>query len=150
MTSPDRWVLHDALDAQGKKVRARQFMNGEPTRFDGRLRVPVLHPGNPLDFSLRGRRGLSRGHRKGRSTPAELAPGDVQLFPAEVDTRPEPYFLVNVARLVKCIDDESLRGGAYWKPEDNRPDMLGQYRAVMGMRIDPSKVGDAKVFRPWG
>ncbi|MCY1083309.1 imm11 family protein [Archangium lansingense] len=27
--------------------------------------------------------------------------------------------------------------------------MAGLYRAVYGMRIDPSKVGDAKVFRTW-
>ncbi len=38
----------------------------------------------------------------------------------------------------------------YWKPEDNRPDKLGQYRAVYGLRIDPTKVGDARIFRPWG
>jgi hypothetical protein len=84
------------------------------------------------------------------STLAELAPDDVQLYPVEVDSRPEPYFLVNVARQVKCIDDETSEEVLYWKPEDNRPDLLGQYRSVGGMRIDPSKVGDAKVFRPWG
>jgi hypothetical protein len=38
----------------------------------------------------------------------------------------------------------------YWRHEDNRPDKLGEYRAVYGMRIDPSKVGDARIFRPWG
>ncbi|WP_235216524.1 imm11 family protein [Archangium violaceum] len=84
------------------------------------------------------------------STLAELAPGDVQLYPAVVDSRPEPYVLVNVARQVKCIDDETSEEVLYWKPEDNRPDLLGQYRSVGGMRIDPSKVGDAKVFRPRG
>jgi hypothetical protein len=67
-----------------------------------------------------------------------------------VDSRPEPYFLVNVARLVKCIDDETSEEVLYWTPEDDRPDKLGQYRAVYGMRIDPSKVGDARVFRTWG
>jgi hypothetical protein len=81
---------------------------------------------------------------------AELAPGDVQLFPVEVESRPEPYFLVNVARQVKCIDDEASEEVHYWTPEDGRPDKVGQYQAVYGMRIDPSKVGDARVFRPWG
>ena len=38
----------------------------------------------------------------------------------------------------------------YWKPEDNRPDKLGEYCAVHRMRIDPAKAGDARVFRPWG
>ncbi|EPX61952.1 hypothetical protein D187_009855 [Cystobacter fuscus DSM 2262] len=150
MSSPDRWVLDDTLDAQGQPVGARLYLNAVPIRFDGRLRVPILHPGSPLDFSLADAGDFPVVTEKVASTLAELAPDDVQLYPAEVDSRPEPYFLVNVARLVKCIDDETSEEVLYWKPEDNRPDLLGQYRSVGGMRIDPSKVGDAKVFRPWG
>ena len=39
-----------------------------------------------------------------------------------------------------------------WVPEDenDQPELAGQYRNVVGMRIDKSRVGDAKVFRPWG
>jgi hypothetical protein len=150
MSSPERWVLDDTLDAQGKRVGARLYLNETPIRFDGRLRVPILHPGSPLDYSLADAGDFPVVTEEVASTLAELAPGDVQLYPAEVDTRPEPYFLVNVARLVKCIDDETSEEVLYWTSEDNRPDLLGQYRAVYGMRIDPSKVGDAKVFRPWG
>ncbi|HZH78823.1 MAG TPA: DUF1629 domain-containing protein [Archangium sp.] len=150
MSSPDRWVLDDTLDAQGQPVGARLYLNAVPLRFEGRLRVPLLHPGHPLDFSLADAGDFPVVTENVASTLAELAPGDVQLYPVEVDSRPEPYFLVNVARLVKCIDDETSEEVLYWKPEDNRPDKLGQYRSVGGMRIDPSKVGDAKVFRPWG
>jgi hypothetical protein len=150
MSSPDRWVLDDTLDAQGQPVGARLYLNAVPLRFEGRLRVPILHPGHPLDFSLADAGDFPVVTENVASTLAELAPGDVQLYPVEVDSRPEPYFLVNVARLVKCIDDETSEEVLYWKPEDNRPDKLGQYRSVGGMRIDPSKVGDAKVFRPWG
>jgi hypothetical protein len=103
-----------------------------------------------LDYSLADAGDFPVVTEKVASTLAELAPGDVQLYPAEVDTRPEPYFLVNVARQVKCIDDAACAEVSYWEPEDNRPDLLGQYRSVFGMRIDPSQVGDAKVFRPWG
>jgi hypothetical protein len=150
MSSPDRWVLDDTLDAQGQRVEPRLYLNEAPVRFDGRLRVPILHPGSPLDFSFADSRAFPVVTEKVASTLAELAPDDVQLYPVEVDSRPEPYFLVNVARLVKCIDDETSEEVLYWKPEDDRPDLLGQYRSVGSMRIDPSKVGDAKVFRPWG
>jgi hypothetical protein len=150
MTSPERWVLGDTLDAQGKKVGARLYLNEEPTRLDGRLRVPILHVGSPLDFSFADTGDFPVVTANVASTLAELAPGDVQLYPAEVDTRPEPYFLVNVARLVRCIDDAACAEVRYWKPEHGRPDKVGQYRAVYGMRIAPAQVGDAKVFRPWG
>jgi hypothetical protein len=150
MSSPERWVLGNTLDAQGKEVEERLYLNEEPTRFDGRLRVPILHPGSPLDFSCADGGDFPVVIEKIASTLAELAPDDVQLYPAEVDSRSEPYFLVNVARLVKCIDEAACAEVRYWEPDDGRPDKLGQYRAVYGMRIDPAKVGDAKVFRPWG
>jgi len=150
MTSPDRWLLGDPLDEQGKEVRGRRFMSGEPTRVDGRLRVPVYHPGTPLDFTRVDTGGFPVVSEKVARVLAEVARGDVQLFPVEVESRPEPYFLLNVACLVRCIDDAACVEVSYWTPEDGRPDKVGQYRAVSGMRIDPSKVGDARVFRPWG
>jgi hypothetical protein len=150
MSSPERWLLGTTLDTQGKEVGARLFLNEKPIHFDGRLRVSIYHPGSPLDFSVADLGDFPVVTEKVASVLAELAPNDVQLYPAEVDSRPEPYFLINVARLVRCIDDEASEGVRYWKPEDGQPDKVGQYRAVYGMRIDPSKVGDAKVFRPWG
>lgn len=150
MTSPDRWLLSDPLDDQGKEVRTRQFMSGEPTRCDGRLRVPVYHPGTPLDFTRVDTGAIPVVTEKVARVLTGLAPDDVQLFPVEVESRPETYFLVNVTRLVKCIDDESCTEVLYWQPEDGRPEKVGQYRDVYGMRIDPSKVADARVFRPWG
>jgi hypothetical protein len=150
MSSPDRWLLRDPIDEHGKEVRTRQFMSGEPTRFDGRLRVPVYHPGTSLDFTRVDTGAIPVVTEKVARVLTELVPGDVQLFPVEVDSRPEPYFLVNVTHLVKCIDDEASEEVRYWRPEDGRPEKVGQYRAVHGMRIDASKVVGAKVFRPWG
>ncbi|WNG29521.1 hypothetical protein F0U62_40140 [Cystobacter fuscus] len=150
MTSPDRWLLGDPVDEQGCEVRTRQFMSGESIRFDGRLRVPIYHPGTPLDFTRVDPGAIPVVTEKVARILTELAPGDVQLFPVEVESRPETYFLVNVARLVKCIDDEASAEVQYWKPEDGRPEKVGQYRDVYGMRIDSSLVAGAKVFRPWG
>ncbi|WP_232537655.1 imm11 family protein [Cystobacter fuscus] len=150
MSSPERWVLHDTLDAHGKKVGPRLYLNETPIRFDGHLRVPILHPGSPLDYSLADAGDFPVVTEKVASTLAELAPGDVQFYTADVDTRPEPYFLVNVARMVRCIDEAASEEVRYGEPEDNLPDALGYYLSVYGMRIDSSKVGDARIFRPWG
>jgi hypothetical protein len=76
--------------------------------------------------------------------------GQVQFFPAQVEGQAEPFFILNVLRVIRCIDDARCEEVVYWKPEDERPDKVGQYRNVAGMRIDPSHVGDAHIFRPWG
>lgn len=74
----------------------------------------------------------------------------VQFFPAQVEGHPELFFILNILRVIRCIDDARCEEVVYWKPEDERPDKLGQYRNVVGMRIDRTQVGDAHIFRPWG
>ena len=150
MDDPDRWLVGDMVDEQGKEMKTQPFMNGEPIRFDGRPRVFVYHPGRALDFSEVDMGSIPLVTQKVAHVLAEVAPGDVQLFPVQLESRPEPYFLVNVTHRVKCIDDERSEEVDYWGPEDGRPDKLGQYRSVFGMRIDPSKVGEARLFRPSG
>ena len=51
---------------------------------------------------------------------------------------------------MKCIDEKASDEVRYWKPEHGQSARLGEYRSVSGMRIDPSRVGDAKILRPWG
>ncbi len=148
---PGRWELGDPTDENGREVsNPWMFRKGEPIQVEERLRVPLDRPGKPLDFSTAGVGVTPVVHARMASILTRLAPDDVQLFPVKVAPESEPYFLVNVARTVRCIDDEASEEVRYWKPEDGRPEKVGKYRAVSGMRIDPAKVGDAKVFRPWG
>lgn len=80
----------------------------------------------------------------------ELATGDVQLFPVEVQGRAESYCLLNVTRELRCIDEAACEEVQFYTPEDGRPERVGEYRSVAGLRIDKSKAGDARVFRLWG
>jgi hypothetical protein len=126
------------------------FKNGVPVHVDGRLEVPIKIPGKPLDFSLAGIGVAPVVHVKVASLLKELAPEDVQLFPVDIDGQPDQFCILNVTRTVKCIDDEASEEVSYWTPEDGRPEKVGQYEGVHGMRIDPTKVGAARIFRTWG
>jgi hypothetical protein len=145
-----RWHLDDPIDPRGHEVDRWQFESGLPVDREGRLRVPIDQPGRPLDFSVTSVGGAPIVHSKVASLFSELAPKDVQLVPVDVEGQPDEFFILNVTRVVKCIDDKASAEVQYWKPEDGRPEKTGHYRAVHGMRIDPTNVGDAKVFRPWG
>jgi hypothetical protein len=150
MYVPDRWYLDDPVDSQGRKVDPWQFESGEPIAVEGRLRIPIDRSGKPLDFSVTPVGGAPVVHAKVASLFADMAPKDVQLVPVDVEGQPDGFFILNVTRVLKCIDDKASAEVQYWKPEDGRPEKTGNYRAVHGMRIDPLKVGDAKVFRPRG
>src|SRR5690606_30425219 len=81
---------------------------------------------------------------------AELAPSDIQLIPVSVDSQAERYFILNSLRVVKCIDDAACKEVQRYTEQDCQPDLVGEYRNVVGMKIDASKVGATRVFRPWG
>ncbi len=150
VTIPGRWDLAEPTDLRGAPLDdSWQFTYGHPVSIEGGLKVPVGEAGRPLDFSEAGIRVpvVSSGVA---SIFAELAPQDVQLIPVDIEGQPELFFILVCTRVVKCIDDERSEEVQYWRPEDGRPERVGQYRSVYRMRIDPSKVGDAKVFRTWG
>jgi hypothetical protein len=148
---PGRWELGDPTDENGREVaNPWMFMKGEPVHLEGRLKIPVDRPGRALDFSVAGVGVTPIVHARAASVLTRLAPDDIQVLPVQVGAESEPYFLINVTRTVRCIDDEASTEVRYWKPEDGQPNKVGRYKSVIGMRIDMSKVGDAKFFRPWG
>jgi hypothetical protein len=150
MTAPGRWSLGAPTDLQGTELEDPwAFRMGQRLPTAGRVRFPTTRPGRPLDFT---RAGFSIPviHVRIASVFAELAPNDVQLVPAEVQGQPDQFCILVATQLIRCIDDKASEEVQRWKPEDGRPEKVGQYRDVWGMRIDPAKVGSTQVFRTWG
>ncbi|WP_164017515.1 imm11 family protein [Pyxidicoccus trucidator] len=148
---PGRWYLGEPTRLTGEELEdAWEFSYGRPVELRERLLVPLDRPGNPLGFDTAGVGQTPVVNARVASIFRELALSDVQLFPVEVQGQAETYFLVNVTRTVRCIDDQKSAEVQLYTREDGRPDRVGEYRSVIGLRIDKSKVGDARVFRLWG
>ncbi|WP_163866559.1 imm11 family protein [Myxococcus eversor] len=146
-----KWSLDEPLDSQGRELEDfREFTSGRPAQVSGRLVIPTDEAGMRLDYSTAGAGMTPVVHVRAATLFAELSPNDVQLVPVDIKGCPDEYLILVATRLVRCIDDEASEEVLYWKPEYGRPEKLGQYRSVYGLRIDRSKVGDAKVFRTWG
>jgi len=145
-----RWELGKLTDPEGgKEVWPWLFKKGEPVLFPKSPVGPVRSPGRPLDFS-HAAFGIPVVHARVASIFTEMAPADVQLVPVDIEGQSDPYFILNVIRVVKCIDDQASAEVRYWTEEDGLPEKVGRYSSVSGMRIDPTKPCDAKVFRTWG
>lgn len=148
---PGRWYFKTPARADGQPVEDPWvFTNGQGMESPGKLLIPLSRPGHPLDFTTAGVGLTPIVSERVARVFRDMAPEDVQLFPVDVEGQSTPYFLLNVARTVRCIDDAACEEVRRWTPEDGRPDRVGEYRVVAGLRIDPLKVGDARVFRPWG
>lgn len=148
---PGRWHLSAPdVDERGREIDPWQFKDGEVIKLEAAPVLRMIRPGAPLDFSLT---GLTVPLVNGRVVSLFEHLGleqEVQFIPARVEGFTEPYFLLNALRVIRCIDDARCEEVLYWLPKDNRPDKLGQYRNIRGLRVDPAKVGDSNIFRPWG
>ena len=68
----------------------------------------------------------------------ELAPEEVHALPVEIEGQSEQFFILVAAKRIRCIDDKATKEVLMWTPEDGRPEKVGKYRDVYGMRIDAS------------
>jgi hypothetical protein len=145
-----RWHLRAPVDAAGQVLsNPWQFRKGQWVEPRGVIRFPVKPDGVTLEFSLASS-AIPVVHERVVHLFERLGIKEVQFIPVQVEGHAGPYFILNTLRTLRCIDDARCREVQYWKPEDGRPDKEGMYRAVSGMRIDPAKAGDARIFRPWG
>ncbi|WP_426745116.1 DUF1629 domain-containing protein [Myxococcus faecalis] len=146
---PGRWHLRSPVNLQGQEVNPWSFTAGTRIAAPEPLRVPVARAGRALEFSLTGL-AVPIVHVRVATLLTELAPEDVQVIPVEIPGYPEQYSILVATKLIECIDDAASREVERWTAEDGRPEKVGQYRDVDGLRIDPSKVSEAKLFRTWG
>lgn len=158
---PGRWDLGFPLFNDGEDEGGREndderemfdiwrFKQGRVLEIDKPIRLFMKPAGRALEFSHA--IGIPIVHRRVVSLFERLGlQKEVQFIPVEVEGQTEPWFILNALRIIRCIDDARCEEVLYWLPEDNRPDKEGQYRNVAGLKVDPEKIGDAHIFRPWG
>src|SRR6218665_1631592 len=101
---------------------ARTWLTRVPARRTGErgwpIPIPLYQPGKPLGYPHPDAGAVPVVHAKVGDILNRMASKDVQLFPVEVETQREPYFLVNVIHTVKCIDDQAPEEVSYWTEED--------------------------------
>ena len=146
-----RWYLSEPVNFSGLEVEdIWQFIDGKLLEVTAPLRIPVDRPGNPLDLDFAGAGQTPIVSARVAAVFRELAPEAVQLFPVEVEGHAEPYFLLNVSRLIDAVDESACRSVQRWTVEDGSPDRVGEFHLIEGLRIDSAKVWGARVFRLWG
>ena len=151
MAVPGRWVLRQKdVDEHGRRLDPWMFDKGVALHLEGKPILGVSHPGIPLDFSLT---ELATPVVTGRFVSLfeqlELEK-EVQFIPALVEGQTAPFFILNVLHVIRCIDDARCEEVSYWTAEDGEPELAGKYQNVSGLKVDPARMGDVSICRPWG
>ena len=146
---PGRWHLRGPFDEQGQRVNPWQFFKGRQLSLQGAVRCHAKPEGVALDFSWAAV-SIPVVHGRFVQLFERLGVQDVQFIPVEVEGHTGPFFILNTLRTLRCVDDARCEEVQYFKPEDEQPEKVGEYKYIAGLRIDPARVGDARIFRPWG
>jgi hypothetical protein len=152
---PGRWhvrmPLYDNSEgaAEGEFFDTWRFNEGRVLEIERPIRLSVKPAGIAVEYTES--MGIPVVHRRVVSLFERLGlQKEVQFIPVEVEGQAEPWFILNSLRVIRCIDDARCDEVFYWGPEDGEPDRIGEYQNVRGLKVDPAKIGDAHIFRPWG
>ncbi len=145
VTFPDQWFLGEPRTVAGNEIDARGFTDGTP--YGGPLPaiVPVQKSGREVEFHLAAFE-MPVVSATIANAICRLAPGDVQCFPVEVPGATGSYQILNAVCTLDCLDEDRSEF-TRWQPGDHRSDLVGQYRMISTIRIDPAKTSDHHVFR---
>jgi len=100
-----RWVLANPLDEHGQEVDPWQFDKGRFLPPQGKLVLRQALPGSALEFSFT-TLGIPVVHGRVVSLCERLGlRQQVQFLPVRVEGQSEPFFILNVLRVIRCIDD---------------------------------------------
>jgi len=131
----DQWVNADLFTGGGGPVAPPETMV-----------IKRPYPGVALDYTMASR-GLPVASERAAHVFERSAADDVQLIPVTVEGHREPYFIVHALHALECVDEQRSEGIRPWTEADERPDRLGDYKAIDALRIDPARVAGHHLFR---
>jgi hypothetical protein len=142
---PDQWFLDDPRAADDQEIDARDFTEGRPYEGPRPARVPVYQPGREVAFAL-----SSFDMPVVSSVVADaierVAPAEAEFFPVKIAGAKGRYQILNAICCAECLD-EARSEFTMWTKEDNNPEMMGNYRMISTIRIDPARTDGHHIFR---
>jgi hypothetical protein len=139
-----RWFLGEPLTNSLEEIDSRLFRYG--VEYSGQLpcRVPISQEGTSVAFNLAAF-DMPVINEEARDALLSVTSYGYELFPVEVDSLDERFWILNVTSRVPCVD-ESRCQFLKWGPEDSRPDRIGSYRSISNLKINPRQV-NGHIFR---
>lgn len=78
-----------------------------------------------------------------------LVGADAQFFSVMIAPRLKGFGILNVISAAKCVDEQRT-DVQRWEPDDERPELVGQYLGLTNIIIDPKRTGGKHLFRIQG
>jgi hypothetical protein len=143
---PDQWFMDEPRTADGEEIDARDFTEGVAYKGTAAAVLPVMQAGRQVAFSLSAfdmpvvsEAAANVVRRIGRAE-------DFELFPVKIRGAHGQHYILNVICRLECLD-EARSEFTMWSQQDNDPQMMGNYKMISTIRIDPARAAGHHIFR---
>lgn len=144
------WFLGEPRTMTGQVIDAWHFERCQFFESDiQRLEVPIRQTGRKAAASF-GAFDLLYVNQKIAKAIMQIVGNDVQLIPISISSQIKEYSILNALREINCIDEKRSSFTKWEEGNMSRPDKIGQYRSFTQLFVDPEKIIDCHIFRPWG
>ena len=145
----DRCFLDEPTSETGQAIDSRLFRYGKSYKGVLPSSIPMQQIGKQIAFNLAAF-DMPVVSDEVVSILRGMSESDCEFFPVNIGTSKLGMSILNVVRRIDCVDELRCEEAIKWRPEDNRPDRLGCYRSIGGLRIDPMKAAGHHIFRILG
>jgi hypothetical protein len=142
---PDQWFLDEPLTADYQEIDAREFTKGVSYMGPRPMIVPVGQPGRELAFAF-GAFDMPVASTTVVEVIRHVAAGEIEFFPVNIAGANADYGVLNAICRAECLD-EGRSEFTMWTEEDNNPQMMGNYKMISTIRIDPARTNGHHIFR---
>jgi hypothetical protein len=144
-----RWFLGPPYDPAGNEVDPRIFTDGVPVSVHSSLTIPVRELGDKVDFNFCAF-DMVVTPRAFNVELEKLVGSAIQRIPVTVEGEGDRFEILNICESVLCLDESRTEHVMKWTADDGRPDKIGKYRMIIGMKIDPAAAEGHHIFRVAG
>jgi len=129
----DRWHLGFPKDANGKEINPEHFRFVDRVECCPPLEIPVVHPGEPLDFTFAAL-DMPIVSKRVIQVLEQFAPKDFETIDASVEQVYHTYVVLNLNKMIKCLDETRSEFTLWPKDTKTRPDKVGLYNQITKIR----------------
>jgi hypothetical protein len=141
-----RWFLGSPYDSAGNEVDPRVFADGVPVNVPLPLTVPVRQLGEKVDFNFCAF-DMVIAPREFNIELEKLVGSAIQRIPVTIEGEDDRFEILNVCETVQCLDESRTEHVMKWTIDDGRPDKIGKYRMIIGLKINPDIARGHLIFR---
>ena len=143
-------IVRDAAGSAGGRFRWRDLSWAVEVNVAPPLELAIARPGRSQDYCRDIQGSVPVLSMRAAAALKPVVESDVEFIPAKIEGASEELVVINIRSSVVCVDENRTEYVRKWTGDSIRPDLVGEYKELWGLVIDPTAAKGHHIFRLWG